>query len=770
MKMRAGFLATCAASALVIGMGFASPALAADKMVTKAPAVEPIQWWYEGFVEVGGRFNLNSPDKTSLGKFYEYRDLRPGVFGNFYIAAHRNNPIDVALWGKNVGWDDQAFGFDYAKPGQYYVTLGWDQTPHVFARNARTTYSGGNVLSTPTYVPFPPTAVTNAFVNANSRTFDLQYRRDTGSAAVRWTPTDNWDINLDYSHMHREGTQALSALTFAPPAGRGGADTRASIELAKPVDDTTQNGNLKGEYAGSTPWGKPFNLSLGYGFSLYKNNVGCGSVAGFRDPGSPDANCLTFQNPWVAANTALDPLWNRYSLAPDNNAQTLNLSGGVGLPWNSRYMGTFQYSMMRQDETFMASTINPLAPLATLTAASLNGDARTTLFNNVLNTRITQDLKSTLRYRYYDYHSNHSPITGLTNLFANPDTNNTNDAPRTAHPINFNKQNASGELAWRATKWLNVGGAYEWERKLRETSGVDTVTLATGVFDVVTHENAVKAFGDAKWNWSTVRTSLRYSERRFDGDYIRIANNNNAFRTVDVQDRDSIQGQASWAIEVMPTVTITPVGGFRVDDYKTNGVTNFGINTYETWNAGGDIAWTMNPMASFYVSYMHDDSHRNVYQRTVPSDLVLDTRDNVDTFIVGGKFTAIPDKLFLNANYTFTRSTSKWATTCGPGGCNALTTTVRFPDTHNTNHRVDAWAKYVFDRGTVKAAGLAGQTFVKARVVWEHNSNDSWQSISQQLGWAVNPADLTMARSVFLGIGSPNYDVVVGMLSFGVKW
>ena len=95
---------------------------------------------------------------------------------------------------------------------------------------------------------------------------------------------------------------------------------------------------------------------------------------------------------------------------------------------------------------------------------------------------------------------------------------------------------------------------------------------------------------------------------------------------------------------------------------------------------------------------------------------------------------------------------------------------MRFPDTHNTNHRVDAWAKYVFDRGTVKAAGFAGQAFVKARVVWEHNSNDSWQSIDQQLGWAVNPADATMARSVFLGIGSPNYDVVVGMLSFGVKW
>ena len=118
-----------------------------------------------------------------------------------------------------------------------------------------------------------------------------------------------------------------------------------SIQLPKPVDDTTQNANLKAEYAGSTPWGKPFNVALGYGVSVYNDQVGCGSVAGFRPPGSSDANCLTFQNPWIAANTLDTPLWNRYSLPPDNQAQNFTATGGVGLPFNSRYMGTFQYTM-----------------------------------------------------------------------------------------------------------------------------------------------------------------------------------------------------------------------------------------------------------------------------------------------------------------------------------------------------------------------------------------------------------------------------------------
>src|SRR5689334_4731385 len=107
MKIRAELL-MCAA--LALGAGSVVPARAAD-MVTKAPAAEPLPWWYEGFAEIGGRFSVNNPDRRDLGKFYEYRDLRPGVFGNFFFGAHRvKDPLDIEIWGKNVGWDDQAFG------------------------------------------------------------------------------------------------------------------------------------------------------------------------------------------------------------------------------------------------------------------------------------------------------------------------------------------------------------------------------------------------------------------------------------------------------------------------------------------------------------------------------------------------------------------------------------------------------------------------------------------------------------------------------------
>src|SRR3954447_5964 len=108
MKVRSELLVTCAALMICA----ATPALAAD-LVTKAPAaaVVPTGWWYEGYAEVGGRFYMNDPDKSKLGRFYKYEDLRPGVFGDFYFGAHRTgpDPWDVAVWGTNAGWRDQAF-------------------------------------------------------------------------------------------------------------------------------------------------------------------------------------------------------------------------------------------------------------------------------------------------------------------------------------------------------------------------------------------------------------------------------------------------------------------------------------------------------------------------------------------------------------------------------------------------------------------------------------------------------------------------------------
>jgi MtrB/PioB family decaheme-associated outer membrane protein len=753
MKGRAGLLATCAV--LVIGAGLGTPAFAGEK---PAAAAAPM-WWYDGFAEIGGRFDLNNPNKTSLGEFYRYRDLQPGVFGNFLFGAHRSgaDPFDFAVWGKNAGWDDEAFGIDVASPGTYYLTFGWDQTPHVYSWDAKTTYGplGSNVLSTPSYpgasVPPAnpaPSAADVAFVNSNSTLFDLGFRRDTASAAARWTPNDNWDINADYSHTHRDGLQYQSAVTFTTPAG-GFGPTRATIELPKPVDDTTQNGRINAEYAGISPWGKPFNVALGYGVSLYNN----------------DDKSLTFKNPWNAGAAAANfPLWNQYSLWPDNQAQSVTASAGVGLPMNSRYMGTFQYSMMTQDETFLPSTVNPNFAVAVLPSSNLNGDVRTILSNNVLHTDITSYLKSTLRYRYYDYHSNQQPMT-ISGLLDSPDAAGL--TTETAQPLNFTKQNASADLAWQPFSWLTVGPGYAWEHWSR---GDYADTSVTG-------ENIAKGFADAKWGWSTLRTSIQYGWRRYEVPYIGNTANNpasGAFKVLEYANRDRFQGMASWAVQVTRMLEVTPNGGFRNDDYQTDpfrgvGIGDIGITHDNSWNAGVDVAVNFNSTWAVYFSYNHENNYLQIYENSATPTLNMQTTDYNDTFIVGGKVTVIPEKLFVNANYTYALSKSVWTSDCTAYGClnNPQPT---FPTTHNKLQRLDVTAKYMLDDYVVPNAGWSAKPFVKLRLLWERNSSDNWQTVAQQLGWAINNADNTTTRAVFLATGNPNYNVVMGQVSVGLKW
>jgi len=180
----------------------------------------------------------------------------------------------------------------------------------------------------------------------------------------------------------------------------------------------------------------------------------------------------------------------------------------------------------------------------------------------------------------------------------------------------------------------------------------------------------------------------------------------------------------------------------------------------------------VNPGIAFYVSYTHENGERQVYAST-PTDptskLELETNDRIDTVIVGSKIMVIPEKLFVDANYTYTKSTSEWASNCTQYGC-LFTPLPTFPDSRNTLQRLDVQAKYFLDDGFVRSAGWIGKAYVKARLLWEHNSSDAWQPLQQQLGWSVNSGDTTMRRAIFLATGDPNYAVVLGQLSFGVKW
>jgi MtrB/PioB family decaheme-associated outer membrane protein len=434
MKTRVGLLLTCATSALVIGAGSLSVVMAAD-MPVKAEVPVAEGWWYTAYVETGGRFFVNNPQKNgiasqggqSLAKYYEYSSIKPGPFGDFHFGVGTNSGLYQAdVWGKNVGYSDQSYLADMSVAGEHYLTLGWDETPHVYSMSALTLYNGvgGNALTLPAGLsnklftdclvgancPATITAAGAAAVqrdiNQNVHQTDIGIRRDTASVEYRWTPTDAWDIRAYYTNLHRIGTQ-VDGVVFSP--GTSGVVS----QVPKPVDDTTQNYGLSGEYAGTSLWGQRYNFQVAYGGSTYTDNFSSYTVQNpFCPTGAVNTDC--------GRTGSLSPPTALMSLPPDNQANSVTGQIGADLPWNSRYMGTVSYNMMRQNQTFLPFTLTPFTTSGGIPPAvgtpwqgvttipvnnpaavaannggfsSLNGQINTLLVNNVVTTQITPELK-----------------------------------------------------------------------------------------------------------------------------------------------------------------------------------------------------------------------------------------------------------------------------------------------------------------------------------------------------------------------------------------
>jgi MtrB/PioB family decaheme-associated outer membrane protein len=805
MKVRAGFLLSSAAGALLIGASALPGAMAADTALPVKALPAATGWTWEGYAELGARFFVskeggatglnwkNSTGTESLGKFYEYRDLRPGPFGNFGLKGLSNDGLyGLDFRANNIGYRDQGYFLDLSKAGEHYLSVDWDQTPHIYNDHAGTIFNGAgsNNLTIPNSVraalagqlngavpPVPPTAAAAGniagIVNNNLNDFVLGFRRDTATVNYRWTPNSDWDIKADYTRIRREGTQSQGALTYQfgtnTPNSTQERNGRVILELPKPIADTTHNADLSAEYAGTSPWGKKFNVAFGYGYSAFQN----------------DNASYSFQNPWITdgvGNTPGAPLTNTMSLAPDNSANTLHFTSGADLPWNSRYNGAVNYTMARQNEGFIPFSSNGSLPGATcitaaggctatayptISANSLNGGNNTLLINNVVTTRLTSDLKSTLRYRYYDFDSTQSPITTIGWIYA--DAANTAEDTRTSYGLAYNKQNASADLTWMPKRYLTIGTGVAWERWDRDRRDVN-----------VTNEFSEKVFADLQtFEWSRMRASYIHSERRYDT-YVGVVESNvgngyPTYRLFDMANRNRDKGNFYIDFYLPNSVTITPTAGFRFDHYGTDpyaAVRELGLLHDNAWDVGVEAAWKPNRTMTVMVSYTHEESQRQIMAAFAAAPPVqgldVQTRDNTDTVIFGVNAEVVPDKLDVKGTFTAVRTFGGLAAGQGPGTTGAVNSNL-FPDVHSNFNRLDATARYRFDR--IQQAGMRLEPFVKLRYLWERNSTDDWAPLAWNYMYNFNgQTGSTFAKGIMLGWDNPNYNIHAVMLSAGVKW
>lgn len=825
MKIRTKLLLTCVTGALVIGAGpMISTSHAADTaMPTKAmPAAEPVPfWWFHGDLEVGGRFFANNPTKdgiasqgqTSLGKYYEYSTIKPGPFGNVHLSTGTSDGLyQVDLGAKNIGYDDQKFSLDVSKAGEFYVTGVWDQTPHVYSTNAQTLYSGlgSGALTLPAGLSNTlfndagcvrvagqqpaagsctsgnPSAAQVANIKRditnNLYTTDIGIRRDTAAVAFRWTPTDAWDVNFDYSHMRRWGT-LVEGVVFSP--GTSGV----AAQVPKPVDDTTQNFGINGEYKGTSPWGKLFTFKLGYAGSVFEEERQSYTVENpFCATGSGPGECARNGSP--SSPLALMTLW------PDNQAHGFNSTIGADLPMNSRYMGTLSYTMMRQNQAFVptisplifdTSTNNHLAAPPGLPASSLNGAINTFLSNNVLTTQITPTLKSKLSYRYYDLANNTPEL--LFNDWSLTDVKSANATTGTYAPVNslaisYTKQNAGADAVWSPTRQWNIGAGYGYERYDWTRADAD-----------VTHENSGKIFADYKpWSWLMARSSYVVSDRRYDTyDYRGNVGNfqwadpncqtaagcstqySTAMRQFYLDNRVRQIGKFSVSIDVIRGLTVTPTFGYQ-DDYYSLASTEAGLTRSQSIKSGVEVAYAVNPTVNIMLAYMNEQYRQNLRFTTASGGSAVtaantwhaDIKDNVNTVMAAINWGAIPEKLDFRFSYAMSLSNDSQPFNSDAGAVPTAATGGQPPDVNGQWSRFEALAKYTFDKTWVKSMGFNGEAYAKLRYVWERNSvNNFDQDIMQAY---MNPLITNTGFMTWMAYNNPNYNVHLIGASLGLKW
>jgi hypothetical protein len=705
----------------------ANGARAADVSVPDTPAPDAAAaspWWTHGFVEVGGRGFLNNPTygghiyqgNGSLAKYYEYSTVKPGPFSDFFVAAGSKDGLyKVDAYGQNVGYSDQRYLADFSKAGEHYLDFMWDQTPHVYSTSASTLFNqSGNALTLANpmigntilskvgagwHENAAAAAQVGQIINQNVFGTNIGIRRDTAAVEYRYTPTDNWDIRANYSHMTRTGTQADSVL-FTP------TNDGARVDVAKPVNDTTQNFGVNGEYNGTSFWGQKFNAMIGYSGSVYHDNFDGYTVQNpFCDPvGGTCATSDTLPKILLSQPLAL------MSTPPSNQMNGVSGTFGADLPFKSRYVGTVAYSGMTQNDQFNPFTVNPnvyLYPnavwgvvggkatllstgtgiaansLAALPAQSLNGSINTLLVNNVVTTQVTSDIKTKLSYRYYNYDNATPQLTFSDWIIA--DAMSAKQASYNYAPVNplmigYIRQNAAAEATWRPLNTMNFGAIYGWEHY--DWTRADASS---------TNENSAKLYGDWKpARWMTVRASGEFAERRADNyDYLgnvgifqwptakfpipsisngvttltpypNSTNYSEAYRQFYLDDRNRAQLKAQVAVDLARGLTVTPTVKWGVDDFLL-AQNQEGLTHSRSLAAGVELAYVFTPDATVLFSYMNESRGQQIVSAggTMLAPVTTQTtygvnqlysanvRDNVNTYIPGDQFCAYSAKAGL---------------------------------------------------------------------------------------------------------------------------
>lgn len=428
----------------------------------------------EGNIGVGGLYSTDSGTKDRA-KLEEYQDLSNGAAGYFGLKG-RGSEFKLDGYGENIGRDDMYVDFWGGRYDtfSYRIYTNWLTHNFGFGPATRTPYS--NPGSANMTAPFPS-------YNTNVPpwvSFDSAYdRRDTG-ASFGWQSASPWYARVDFNQVRKDGNYNYAASNGSSP-GNG------FVDLAAPIDYTTNNLNLEGGYAS-----RDIIASVAALWSTFDNSN----------------QTFSWTNPYfgLGRDTTTAP--------PDNDFFKISANGVIrNLGWKSQISARVTYSTTEDSVPLLQQMLN------TTTGGFAPITANTTVFDGKkTNTTIslawaavpTRGLDTKVYYNYYKQEDD------STDVVFNPSALNCTDfaaptiikpsVPCTTEAYDYKKNNFGFNTYYRLDPANRFGGGWDHWDIDREGTNYDTTT--TNTFWV---EWSTQMIPD-----STLRLKYAYQQRRSD--------------------------------------------------------------------------------------------------------------------------------------------------------------------------------------------------------------------------------------------------------------
>lgn len=311
-----------------------------------------------GTVSLGGRFTDVDGDEA---RYERYRDLQNGVNANFLFGKETKDWTFDFL-AKNIGYDDGRYVLNF-KSSKWTITALFDQTPTNYAYYTRTPYNctAGdcsldanlrsqveNRTATGVWNTAAQALAGGTSYGAIANTFDLQSRRDTLAAEVRFSATDNVDLVVGVNTYKRSGNMPWGA-SFAFPIG---------VEMPLEID------NRETDWLGAIEWASHQGMArFEYQHQKFDQSIPdlrwdnpnrATDFCRFGLAGQPPGTCWD-PSGYTNGN---GPAYGRMALPPSNSVDRFNWMGMIKLPKRTTANASLSTGINKQDNELIPWTTN----------------------------------------------------------------------------------------------------------------------------------------------------------------------------------------------------------------------------------------------------------------------------------------------------------------------------------------------------------------------------------------------------------------------------